>query len=95
MIFPIGKNILLFIINRGLLNYLCLRCYVEAGEEYTFIKNPSPEILKKMRESSPIMHVNKVRAPTLLQIGSKDLRVPPSQGIEFYHSLKANGTKTK
>lgn len=43
-----------------------------------------------MRKASPIQHAHKVRAPTLLQIGSKDLRVPPSQAMEYYHRLKAN-----
>lgn len=65
------------------------------GTEYTQVGEPSSEHLLKMREVSPIQHAHKVKAPTLLQIGSKDLRVPPSQGLEFYHRLKANGVTTR
>lgn len=49
----------------------------------------------RMRKSSPIEHAHKIIAPTYLMIGAKDLRVPPSQGIELYHRLKANGTNVK
>lgn len=65
-------------------------CYVEGGEEYTQIGEVSEDILIKMRRASPIVHAHKVKAPTLLQIGSKDLRVPPHQGTDYYHRLKAN-----
>ncbi|XP_034945879.1 acylamino-acid-releasing enzyme-like isoform X2 [Chelonus insularis] len=53
------------------------------------------EILLKMFKCSPIVHVNNVIAPTLLCIGKNDLRVPPSQGKQWYHRLKANGVLTK
>ncbi|XP_031836700.1 acylamino-acid-releasing enzyme [Nomia melanderi] len=53
------------------------------------------EMLVKMFKCSPIIHVNKVRAPTLLCIGSNDLRVPPSQGKLWYQRLKANNVTTK
>lgn len=48
-----------------------------------------------MRNASPIVHAHKVKAPTLLLIGSKDLRVPHFQGTEYYLRLKANGVKTR
>ncbi|CAK9801993.1 Acylamino-acid-releasing enzyme [Anthophora plagiata] len=53
------------------------------------------EVLVKMFKCSPIIHVAKVKAPTLLCIGSNDLRVPPSQGKLWYQRLKANNVKTK
>ncbi len=31
----------------------------------------------------------------LLLIGSKDLRVPPSNGYEYYHTLKALGKEVE
>lgn len=34
-------------------------------------------------------------APTLLAIGNSDKRVPPSQGIEYYHALRSKGVNTK
>jgi dipeptidyl aminopeptidase/acylaminoacyl peptidase len=51
--------------------------------------------LEKMKKCSPISYVSSVVAPTLLLIGSKDRRVPSSQGINYYYSLKANNVKTK
>ena len=44
-----------------------------------------------MYEKSPIAHVKKVKTPVMLNIGKVDLRVPPSQGYEYYHALKALG----
>lgn len=68
------------------------RCSLEAAAiEYTQVGKPSSEHLLKMREMSPIQHAHNVKAPTLLQIGSKDLRVPPHQGLEYFHRLQANG----
>lgn len=71
------------------------RCYVEGGQPYTQKGPIDDKILLKMRNVSPIVHAHKVKAPTLLQIGSKDLRVPPHQGSEYYYRLKANGTKVR
>jgi acylaminoacyl-peptidase len=48
-----------------------------------------------MRNCSPGVHVKNVRAPVLMLIGGKDRRVPQSQGISYYHSLKAKGVITK
>ncbi|KAJ8978652.1 hypothetical protein NQ317_019088 [Molorchus minor] len=70
-------------------------CYVEAGKEYTQKGEIESEILLEMRKVSPIVHAHKVKAPTLLQIGTKDLRVPCHQGTEYYLRLKANGVTTK
>ena len=38
---------------------------------------------------SPISQVDAIKIPVLLLIGSVDRRVAPSQGIDFYHALKA------
>eukprot|EP00615_Pteridomonas_danica_P004735 CAMPEP_0114370038 /NCGR_PEP_ID=MMETSP0101-20121206/32172_1 /TAXON_ID=38822 ORGANISM="Pteridomonas danica, Strain PT" /NCGR_SAMPLE_ID=MMETSP0101 /ASSEMBLY_ACC=CAM_ASM_000211 /LENGTH=464 /DNA_ID=CAMNT_0001521291 /DNA_START=274 /DNA_END=1665 /DNA_ORIENTATION=- len=54
-----------------------------------------PESLKIMFEKSPIAHVDKVKAPTLIALGAKDRRVPSSQGVEYYHILKARGIQTR
>ena len=37
----------------------------------------------------------KVKAATLLLLGGVDLRVPPSQGKEFYKTLRCRGVETK
>ena len=47
--------------------------------------------MRVMYERSPIAHVKKVKTPVMLNIGKVDLRVPPSQGYEYYHALKALG----
>lgn len=69
-------------------------CFNECGLPFHY-QSPTPEIAKKMYEMSPISHVQKVQAPVLLMIGSKDLRVPPSQGHEYYRNLKALGKKVE
>ncbi|XP_046424381.1 acylamino-acid-releasing enzyme-like [Neodiprion fabricii] len=53
------------------------------------------EMFVKMFESSPIIHADKVRAPTLMLIGTNDLRVPSSQGKLWYQRLKAINVVTK
>ncbi|CAG9830078.1 unnamed protein product [Diabrotica balteata] len=70
-------------------------CFVEAGKEYTQKGEIDNDALTFMRQVSPIVHMHKVKAPTLLQIGSKDLRVPPQQGIEYYLRLQANGVNAR
>lgn len=68
---------------------------MEAGEEYTQKGKIENSMLVAMRNASPIVHAHKVKAPTLLLIGSKDLRVPHHQGTEYYLRLKANGVTTR
>ena len=52
---------------------------------------PEPEDLLKMRSCSPIIYAKNVRAPVLMLIGGKDRRVPMSQGVAYYHTLRAKG----
>lgn len=56
---------------------------------------PSREELGLMWDKSPIAHMDNVKAPTLMALGMKDRRVPPSQGIEYYHALRAMKVPTK
>ena len=60
-------------------------CYVESGLPY--MSPPSEDALLAMYRVSPIIHVHKVITPTLILLGSKDRRVPPFNGMDFYHSL--------
>ena len=48
-----------------------------------------------MWEKSPVRYVENVKTPTLVALGLSDLRVPPSQGKEWYHTLRAKGIPTK
>jgi len=45
--------------------------------------------------NSPLKDVHKVKTPTLILVGGKDVRVPKQQSIEFYRGLKENGVDTK
>jgi dipeptidyl aminopeptidase/acylaminoacyl peptidase len=42
-------------------------------------------------KSSPITYVDRVRTPTLIQVGDNDRRVPPSQSQQLYRALLAIG----
>jgi acylaminoacyl-peptidase len=73
-------------------------CYVEAcGSPYHWneFKPPTSEELAAMYDRSPIKAIDRVKAPTLVALGMVDLRVPPSQGLEWYHSLRSRGVPTK
>ncbi|EFN63061.1 Acylamino-acid-releasing enzyme [Camponotus floridanus] len=74
-----------------------IACAVEAGFSYV-VSGSWPDnidMFVKMKKCSPIFHIDKVKAPTLICIGTKDLRVPSSQGTMWYHRLKTNKVKTK
>jgi len=71
--------------------------FVESvGESRDFAHGPPrPDQLTAMLSKSPIAHVDKVTAPTLLLLGSKDRRVPCSQGIRYHQMLLHRGVPTK
>lgn len=70
-------------------------CYTETGHDFTQIGEPDIETFIRMKKVSPIQCLHKIKAPTLLLVGSKDLRVPYSQSMEYYYRLKANGTPVR
>jgi dipeptidyl aminopeptidase/acylaminoacyl peptidase len=47
------------------------------------------------QKHSPMFNVKGVTTPTMIQHGDADIRVPISQGYEFYHALKAQGVPTR
>ncbi|KAF9352142.1 hypothetical protein BGX26_009998 [Mortierella sp. AD094] len=66
-------------------------CYAVNGLPYDMESPPTStlkdaEVFRKMRASSPMEHVEKVVAPTLMMLGSGDRRVPPSQGISWWQA---------
>ena len=76
--------------------FVCLRGHVEVGwEPYIPCKIPTPELYTRMHSMSPVAHIDKVRAPTLVLVGQVDRRVPPSQSVEYYKALKARGVTTR
>ncbi|KAL1715585.1 hypothetical protein EV715DRAFT_207107 [Schizophyllum commune] len=53
----------------------------------------TPETYARLHAASPISHVGKVRTPVLLALGDSDLRVSPTNGLGYYHSLRAHAYK--
>ena len=71
-------------------------CDNETGLAYKFRGDKSgPDALSKMYLASPVAHAANVKAPVYLMIGKKDLRVPPSQGYEYYQLLNGLGKDVK
>ncbi|GBC00833.1 hypothetical protein RclHR1_03990010 [Rhizophagus clarus] len=68
-------------------------CFSEIGLPYSLTNPPivKPSDYKFMYESSPISNIDKVKAPTLLMLGSDDKRVPHSEGLNWYYYLKGKG----
>ena len=53
----------------------------------------SEEEMKLFYDRSPSKYAKNVKCPTLLMLGSLDLRVPPSQGRYWAKLLKGNGVE--
>ena len=53
------------------------------------------DVFERWRTHSAMFAVKGVTTPTLVQHGEADLRVPVSQGYEFYNALKRQGVTTK
>ena len=72
-------------------------CYAEVLGSYNprEFRGPTKEEIAIMWKKSPIAYANNVAAPTLIALGMADLRVPPSQGLEWYHSLRSRNIPTK
>jgi dipeptidyl aminopeptidase/acylaminoacyl peptidase len=51
--------------------------------------------LEMYKKHSAMFNVKGVTTPTLIQHGEADVRVPISQGYEFYNALKAQGVPTR
>lgn len=49
---------------------------------------PSPEFVAACARNSPLLEAHRIEAPGLIAVGEKDLRVPPSNGIFLYKTLK-------
>ena len=53
------------------------------------------EVMDLYQKHSPIFNVKSVTTPTMIQHGEADVRVPTSQGYEFYNALKMKGVPTR
>ena len=54
-----------------------------------------PDIFSELYSKSPVRYIDSVKTPLLLMIGSVDLRVPPSQGMEYYKALISRNVPAK
>lgn len=70
---------------------------LEPGKSLYDFKKPAldPFSNEKLLKMSPIYYVDQVKTATLMMLGKKDRRVPLSQGMKWYKSLKARGVATK
>lgn len=72
-------------------------CYYETfGLSYHWdtYRPPTQNELNSMYECSPVRNIDAVTTPTLVALGLSDLRVPPSQGLEWYYSLRSKSVPT-
>jgi len=53
------------------------------------------EVMDVYQKHSPMFNVKNVTTPTMIQHGEADIRVPISQGYEFYNALKVKGVPTR
>lgn len=58
---------------------------------YNFFEKPFWENPEPWLRQSPLMHVGKVKTPTLIMTGVLDLRTPMPQSEEYYSALKVRG----
>ncbi|KAJ6620498.1 Alpha/Beta hydrolase protein [Mycena sp. CBHHK59/15] len=65
---------------------------VPEGQEASRALPPrmGPALFQKLFPTSPMAQVDAVRAHVLLFLGGSDLRVTPTQGLDYYHALKGN-----
>ncbi|PHT49524.1 hypothetical protein CQW23_09271 [Capsicum baccatum] len=73
-------------------------CYAETfGDKgkSSFTEATSAEHLDAFYRKSPILHISKVRTPTLFLLGAKDLRVPMFTGLQYARALKEKGVDVK
>lgn len=60
-----------------------------------YLGGQSWDIIDRYQKHSPMFNVKGVKTPTMVQHGEADIRVPISQGYEFYNALKAQGVPTR
>ena len=49
---------------------------------------------KAYEDVSAVYHVDKARTPTFIYVGERDIEVPPTQSIEWWHALRDKGVDT-
>ncbi len=60
-----------------------------------YMGGQSWDVMDVYQKHSPMFNVKGVSTPTMIQQGDADVRVPISQGYEFYNALKVQGVPTR
>lgn len=67
-------------------------CFAEAGINDYDVRSPrvmTPQDYETMYKKSPASVLQNVKAPVLLLLGDGDRRVPPTEGLWYFHHLTA------
>jgi acylaminoacyl-peptidase len=64
-------------------------------DDYNYKYIGDKETYEELLKKSPIRYLDSIKTPILFLVGSVDLRVPPSQSIEFYKGLLAREKTTR
>eukprot|EP00897_Mesotaenium_endlicherianum_P009424 jgi/Mesen1/850/ME000112S11000 len=73
-------------------------CFVETAGPAgvtAYSDAPSATEMQAFFRISPIIHVAKVKVPTLFLLGEKDRRVPISNALQYVQALRAQGLESK
>ena len=71
-------------------------CWLETfGDDSYFTRVVDEQVAAKMFSMSPFKHVSRVKTPSLILLGSEDLRVPMTAGLRWCEELKKAGVPTK
>ena len=62
---------------------------------FDIFSKPFWEDMSDWIDHGPLFHAHKVKTPTMMMVGAKDIRTPVQQSEEFYMALKMNGVPTK
>ena len=59
-----------------------------------FYGKPVYDDFKVYEDASAVYHVRTAHTPTFIYVGERDIEVPPTQSIEWWHALKNQGVDT-
>jgi len=63
--------------------------------DHIFLRDDPSDPRGRYVTHSPIMHVGRVKTPTLQIAGALDRCTPPTQAVEFYHALREHGVPSE
>lgn len=59
-----------------------------------FYGKPVYDDFKVYEDASAVYHVRTAHTPTFIYVGERDIEVPPTQSVEWWHALKNQGVDT-